>query len=148
MADRPVPPIRSFRDALGFALELADRHPRAAAAALLEPGGRAVELAVAPSPDASIEPVVAWAAGSGGWDGRPRSVLVVSIRAFDPDVVREADLRRYRRIGWSLARAGRPLADWIETDGDLVRSYAYLTHPAEAWAGDPPAHRADDVGDG
>lgn len=138
--------VETFRDALGLALELADRYSLVDAAALLDPAGRTIEMAVASGLEGagSIEPVVAWAAGAGGWSGPPQGVLIVSVRALDPDIVSEADLRRYRHAGWSLAGAGRRLLDWIETDGDLVRSYASLTCPAEAWADDPTDHRAID----
>ena len=76
----------------------------------------------------------------------PRSTLVVSVRPYEPDLARERDLHLYRRARWSLGRAGCDLVDWIETDGDLFRSYAYLTCPARAWAGDPPVHRLNDGG--
>ncbi len=145
-------PIRSFRDAIGAALELADDHPMAGAAVLLGSGGERIDAAVARGLDASIEAVVAWAAAVDGWarsgptDRRPLGVLLISIRSFDPDVVREADLRRYRQCGWTLARAGHRLLDWIETDGDVVRSYAHLTSPDRAWPNDPPDHRTGDRG--
>ncbi len=146
MADPPVSPVRSFRDAVGFALELADRYAFVAAAALLDADGVPVDVAVVEGLGSPIEPVVAWAAGADGWRSAPRRTLLISIRPFDPGVVAEDDLRRYRQARWSLGRAGCHLIDWIETDGDLVRSYAYLTCPAEAWAGDPPDHRLVDGG--
>lgn len=143
-------PIRSFRDAIGAALELADDHPLASVAVLLEPDGERVDVAIARGLDASIEAVVAWAAAVDGWAGsgrlarRPLGVLLISIRSFDPDVIREADLRRFRQAGWTMARAGHRLVDWIETDGDLVRSYAHVTSPDRAWPDDPPEHRRGD----
>jgi len=147
--DAPVQPINSFRDAVGFAMELADRHAFVAAAALLGPDGRPVDVvtlstAAVGGVDPEIEPVVAWAAGVDGWMGQPCRTLLVSVRPFDPEVVREADLRRYRQARWALGRSGCDLVDWIETDGDLFRSYAYLTCPAEAWSDDPPNHRLAD----
>lgn len=146
MDDPPIPALRSFRDAIGFALELADRYAFVAAAVLLGPNGQPIDLAVAEGLGSSIEPVVAWAAGIDGWGAVPRRSLLISVRPFDPEVIREADLRRYRQARWSLAGAGCHLVDWIETDGDLVRSYAYVTCPAEAWAADPPDHRLIDGG--
>ena len=71
-------------------------------------------------------------------------LLAEKALAYEPDLVRERDLHLYRRARWSLGRAGCDLVDWIETDGDLFRSYAYLTCPAAAWAGDPPANRLSD----
>lgn len=141
-----TPAIASFRDALGVAMELADRHAFVNAALLLGPDGRPVDLAVVEGLGGSIEPVVAWATGARRWITTPRAVLLVSVRPVDPDVVCEADIRRYRHADWSLTLAGCRLVDWIETDGDLFRSYAHLIHPARAWAGDPPSDRLADGG--
>jgi hypothetical protein len=146
VVDPSIPPITSFRDATGFALELADRYAFVSAAVLLGPGGTPIDIATAEGIDAGIEPVVAWAAGIDGWRPPPLVALVISVRSVDPDVVREADIRRYRQARWSRGSAGCHLVDWIETDGDLVRSYAYLTCPAEAWSADPPGHRMIDGG--
>jgi antitoxin (DNA-binding transcriptional repressor) of toxin-antitoxin stability system len=55
--------------------------------------------------------------------------------------IRPVDLIRFERWGQRLARAGAPLIDWIETDGDDVRSYAYITDPATAWLDDPDRER-------
>ncbi len=150
--DAPIQPIESFRDAVGFAMELADRHAFVAAIALLGPDGRPIDVVtvntatVGPfgAAGAEIEPVVAWAAGLDGWRCQPCRALLVSVRAFDPEIVREQDLHHYRQARWSLARSWCDLIDWIETDGDLFRSYAYLTCPAEAWTNDPPGHRLSD----
>jgi len=130
-------------------MELADRHAFVAAIALLGPDGRPIDVvtlntAIVDGVAAEIEPVVAWAAGLDGWRCRPCRTLLVSVRPFDPEIVREVDLRHYRHARWALAQAGCDLIDWVETDGDLFRSYAYLTCPAEAWTNDPPSHRLSD----
>lgn len=77
--------------------------------------------------------------------GPVRSVVLVTVRPYEADVVRERDLELYRAAKWSLAAAGVHLTDWIETDGDLFRSYAYLTCPADAWTDDPPSQRWQDA---
>jgi len=147
MARQPRPtPITTFRDALGLAMSLADEYAFANAAVLLAGDGRPIDVAVDEGIGATIEPVVAWACGARCWARRPHSALVLSIRPHEAEVVRERDLWRYRQAGWSLGRAGFDLLDWIETDGDLFRSFAYLTCPARAWAGDPPVDRIDDSG--
>ncbi len=139
-----VPAIACYRDAVGFALELADHHAFVSAIALLDATGRTIDLAVAEGLGTTIDPVVAWATGRTGWAGSPTAALAVSVQPFAPEIIREVDLRRYRRANWSLAGAGCRLIDWIETDGDLVRSYAYLTCQATAWPDDPPHHRRAD----
>lgn len=138
-------PIRSFRDALGAALGLAADRDRAMAAVILDRAGRAVaETVVTDAETSSIEAILAWAVDRGGWRRPDRSVLVVSVRPVDPARIHEVDLGRFRLARWTLARAGLGLLDWIETDGDLARSYAHLAAPAEAWPDDPPDHRAQD----
>lgn len=138
------PTITCYRDAVGLALELADRHAFASAIALLDANGRRIDLAVARGLGPSLEPVVAWARGRAGWSGSPTGALAVSVQPLAPGVIREVDLHRFRQANWSLAAAGCRLVDWIETDGDVVRSYAYLTCPAAAWPDDPPHHRRAD----
>jgi hypothetical protein len=143
------PSIVSFRDALGFAMELSAHHQAVHAAVLLGRAGRPVDVAVTVPTESSersqsIEPVVSWASQRLPWPFSPHRVLVVSVGHLVPDLVRESDIERYRRATWTLAEAGCSLLDWIETDGDLFRSYAYLTCPATAWPKDDPAHRRSD----
>ncbi len=182
-------PIVTFRDALGFAMELADEYAFVSAAALLDRTGALLDLAIVEGIGQSIDPVVDWAIGidpatgrqqpdrsmgpapprpgnhgratgrapdgalgriahqpigAGAWSGWPVAVILVSVRPYDVGVIREDDLVRYRRARWAISGAGAHLSDWIETDGDLFRSYAYLTCPAEAWPHDPPTERRSD----
>ena len=141
--------VPTFRDALGLAMQLADEYAFVNAAALVGGDAQVLDLAVAEGIGRSVGPLVDWLVASPAWPSpalraRATGVLLVTVRPFEAEVVREADLRCYRRCRWSLAMAGNPLLDWIETDGDLVRSYAYTTCPAEAWPGDPPAQRPCD----
>ncbi len=137
-------PIATFRDALGFAMEFGTIHRWASAALVLDRNKRPSDIVVADGDAGALEAVISWASALTPGPGRPWLVLAVSARPMRPEVVAEADLRRYRQARWTLGLAGRDLIDWIETDGDLVRSYAYLTCPATAWAGDPPHHRLSD----
>ncbi|MEM9653082.1 MAG: hypothetical protein AAGA65_13360 [Actinomycetota bacterium] len=73
-----------------------------------------------------------------------RGVVLFTVGPVEPDLIREADLRLFRQAGWILGVAGADLLDWIETDGDVVRSYASVTCPALAWADDPPDQRMED----
>lgn len=140
------PPIVTFRDALGFAMELTSSHVEVHAALLLTRDGQPIDLGLVEGPCGTIETVTDWAVGLRSWARSPRRLLLASVRPFDSDVVREHDLRLFRRASWSLAAAGADLLDWIETDGDLFRSYAYLTCPAHAWPTDPIEHRLVDGG--
>lgn len=151
MSSIPIPPsIVTFRDAVGLAMQLADEFAFVNAAALLDSGGTVLDLAIAEGIGRTIDPVVRWAAATvpapqtAGTDHGCRVVLV-SVQPYDVDLIRESDLRLYRRAGWSMAAVGHRLVDWIETDGEDFRSYAYVTCPATAWGEDPPGHRNQDA---
>ncbi len=141
--------ILTFRDALGMAMELAYEYAFVNAEAILDQHHRLHDLIVAEGIGRTIEPVVGWltdAVGLRFTDQRLGSVgvVLVTVRPFDVDVVREQDLFQYRRAGWAIAQRGAHLIDWLETDGDCCRSYAYVTCPARAWESDPPGHRLSD----
>ncbi len=136
--------VASFRDALGLAMEMADEYAFVNAGVLLDASGAVTEIVLAEGIGRTIEPVTGWLIeAADSWPDSAR-VLLVSVRPFEMDVVREQDLRRYRTAGWAIAGAGGHLIDWIETDGDLFRSYAYVTCPAVAWHGDRPEDRLSD----
>jgi hypothetical protein len=147
IAPQPVS-ITSFGDALGLAMALADEYAFANAAALIDDDGGLVDLAIAEGIGTTIEPLIQWiitrSAGDAG-EARdsaalgPVAVVMLSVRPYEVDLVREEDLRLYRLATWSAAAAGLHLLDWIETDGDLFRSYANVTCPAKAWDQDPPS---------
>lgn len=144
--------VNTFRDALGVAMALADDYAFANAAVLIEPDGQVHDIGVVDGVGTTIDEVIGWichaleraAAAPVHGPGPVAGVLVISVRPFEADIVREADLFRFRAASWSVARAGASLLDWIETDGDLFRSYAYTTCPAAAWPHDPPLDRKQD----
>lgn len=152
--------VATFRDAVGLAMAIADEYAFANVAALISggqqhgspPPGTVLDSIVAEGIGGTIQPLVAWAAAASqrqpahgrsrpGEPTPPIDVLLLSIRPYEVDIVRERDLRLFRQARWATAAAGLNLVDWIETDGDLFRSYAYVTCPAEAWADDPPTER-------
>lgn len=141
--------VLTFRDALGLAMELADEYAFVNAAALIGRNGQLEDLIIAEGIGRTIEPVVGWLATTAerrlpSWRCGTTDVVLITVRPFDVEVIREDDLWAYRRAGWAIAAAGANLIDWIETDGDLFRSYAYVTCPERAWSGDPPADRLSD----
>jgi hypothetical protein len=122
-------------------MEFADDYAFVNAGAVLDETGNVVDIVMAEGIGQSIEPVARWLVdGHRCWPQAP-TVLLVSVRPFEVDVVREQDLLRYRHAGWAIAAAGGQLIDWIETDGDLFRSYAYVTCPGDAWPNDGPDQR-------
>lgn len=146
--------IATFRDALGLAMGLADDYAFVNAAILLDRRRLVRGVTMAEGIGQSIAPLVArirarhGAHRFGGAAGAvtPDSVtaaVFISVRPFEVDIVRESDLERFRRARWAMVDVGVDLIDWIETDGDLFRSYAYVTCPGRAWPDDPPEERID-----
>lgn len=155
----PPTAVRSFRDALGIAMGLADDYAFVNAAVLLDEQHITVDVLLTEGIGRSIGPLVGLACGAverlpNGKASAPgrrsvtkpelstvSSVLLLTVRPFEVDIIRESDLELYRRACWTMSAAGACLADWIETDGDLFRSYAYVTCPGLAWPDDPPEER-------
>ena len=142
--------IVTFRDAVGLAMVVADEYAFANVAAVLDEQGDLVEFAVTEGIGQTIEPIVAWAvaaparAPTAEASGSGSGVLLLSVRPYEVDIVHQQDLRLFRTARWALACAGLHLVDWIETDGDMFRSYAYVTCPSDAWVDDPLAERLSD----
>ncbi len=147
--------LRGFRDGLGLAMQLADDYAFIGAGVLLDGAGNIVDLVTSEGIGRPVGPLVGRICTvldrpkappdqpfDSGQVATP-AVVLLSVRPFDADVIREADLALYRRARWAIGVAGAELLDWIETDGDLFRSYAYVTCPALAWPDDPPGERLD-----
>lgn len=139
-------PILTFRDALGLAMSLADDHAFVHAAVCLDPHHAIIGMPQSEGLGRSPGPLIAAVCDQS--PGSVAAVVLATVRPFEPDVVREADLQLFRRSRWALAEVGIDLLDWIETDGDLFRSYAYVTCPALAWPDDPPDQRLEELSNG
>ena len=160
MSDQTFPePICCFRDALGLAMQLHHQvhedafwtdsspepaspdpqhlpsRPTAVAVAFLSTSGECLDLGVFRK--TSVASAGHWAIGiCGGFEGRTSAiskVLLTSLRPQLTQTIHESDLELFRSIRWQMSTVGAELVDWIETDGDHVRSFAYLTCPITAW---------------
>lgn len=141
----PVPDsIRSFRDALGLALELGDEFAFAHAALVLSADRRCVDFEVFTSIVDNLSKVLSWL--SDRFERRTDSslVLLISIRSVDGWSIYEHDLSDFRFARATISGFGGHLLDWIETDGELVRSYAYVVNPNTAWSVEAGAEGAVD----
>lgn len=141
----PVPDsIRSFRDALGLALELSDEFAFAHAAVVLSPNRRCVAFKVFTAIVDNLSEVLSWLTHRFDGPLAPSVVLLISIRSVDGWSIYERDLSDFRFARATIAGYGGSLLDWIETDGELVRSYAYLVNPNTAWSVEAGAEGALD----
>ena len=144
-----------FRDALGLAMQLADEYAFISAGVMLDGTGHVIDVVSTQGIGRPVGPLVGRVCtalggpkqppdvGAGQRPGATTAVVLLTVRPFDADVIREADLNLFRQARWAIEVAGVELLDWIETDGDLFRSYAYVTCPALAWPDDPPGERLD-----
>lgn len=144
----PLPhSIHSFRDALGLALELSDEFAFAHAALVLTPDRRCVDFEVFTAIGDNLSEVLSWLSGRVERYVDSALVLLISIRSVDGCSIYEQDLSNFRLARTTISGYGGSLLDWIETDGELVRSYAYLVNPNTAWSMGAGAEGAlDDLG--
>ena len=141
----PVPDlIRSFRDALGLALELSDEFAFAHAALVLSPDRRCVDFEVFTSIVENLSEILGWLSCRFESHADSAFVLLISIRSVDGWSIYERDLSDFRFARATISGFGGHLVDWIETDGELVRSYAYLVNPNTAWSVEAAAEGAFD----
>jgi hypothetical protein len=166
--------VRTFGDAVGVALALADEYAYVHAGLVLDPCGRVAAMRLTklgphasapPWADASISTVLegndtlAWPSAAATRPGFDRvmwwflrqphrwpgphsaAALVLSVRAAPLEPVSHVERQRHERLSGVARLAGYRLLDWIETDGDCVRSHAYLTDPETAWPADTDCDR-------
>lgn len=144
----PLPhSIRSFRDALGLALELSDEFAFAHAVLVLSPDRQCVDFEIFTAVGDNLSEVLSWLSSRLERGLDTALVLLISIRSVDGWSIYEQDLDDFRFVRATIAGYGALLLDWIETDGELVRSYAYLVNPNTAWSLAAGAEGAlDDLG--
>lgn len=141
----PVPEsICSFRDALGLALELSDEFAFAHAVVVLSPDRRCVDFRVFTAIVDNVSEVLGWVSYRLERRTTPALVMLISVRSVDGWSIYERDLSNFRLARKKISDLGATLIDWIETDGELVRSYAYIVNPNTAWSIEAGAEGAVD----
>ncbi len=141
----PVPEsICSFRDALGLALELSDEFAFAHTAVILSSDRRCIDFRVFTAVVDNLSDVLEWLATRPQDSADSPLVLLISVRSVDRSIY-EHDLSTFRLARTRVSALGAMLLDWIETDGELVRSYAHLVNPSTAWSIEAEAEGALDT---
>ena len=132
--------ISSFREAAGLCLLMDETRPDHAIAVFLDRSN-------------AVQAVISSKSGSEALFGRlcrhhrartTGKLLVLSHKSVELSPVSLTDLYSYELLRWVGEQIGRAVIDWVETDGDEIRSFAYRTHPLTAWANDPTSHRRAD----
>lgn len=128
-----TPVITHFAEAVHTAVGLQDLYGEFAAAALLDDDGTILEMRPFSGDDTCVVCAVEWAVNvADDWQCAERVVLLSS--ASGPlRECREDDVRLYQRLHDALDVHGIELVDWIQTDGDDIRSLTYTCDLAPTW---------------
>ena len=141
MASTPLPnSVSSFRQAIGLALLLGESQTDSSIAICLSKAF-AVQT-VRSTTGATIELVAQLISERPAKAGD--HLLVLTHSPIPLGGVSDSDLFTYSLLRHTGELVGRRLLDWVATDGDDIRSFAYLTHPVSAWRGDPALSRRAD----
>lgn len=120
--DKPLR-ISGFGDAAATAFGIRGRFRRAHGYALLGDGGNVLNMMVCTKRKESIDWAVRWAEGMAMvTPGVTHAVLFSVIRNGVADELRESDIELLRVARERLAAVGVLLIDWLQCDGEYVRS--------------------------
>ena len=128
--------IRGFVDAVAEAMAIQQRFTRGHAAAVLDDAGTLLDLTVFTARDHSMHDALDWASCMVLDDDRATRLVLLSAVTTTVRHPCEADLSVLRRARTLFGDRGVTVVDWIQTDGEDIRSLAF-TLGVDAW--DPPA---------
>jgi hypothetical protein len=128
--------IRGFADAIAEALAIQQRFRRGHAVAVLDHTGTLLDLTVFTARDHSMHDALDWAGCMVLNDERATRLVLLSAVATSVRQPCEADFDVLRRARARFGEHGVTVVDWIQTDGEDIRSLAF-TMGIDAW--DPAA---------
>lgn len=125
--------IPDFTAAVHTAITLHDLYGRYATVAVLDPEGRILDMTPFAGDDACVLCATEWAACRCGSDERADHAVVLSGSGGSVLELREDDVRLFHFIRDELASCELEVLDWIQTDGQQVRSLAFSCDVVPAW---------------
>lgn len=144
----PIPSaVTSFRDALGIALELSEEFAYTQAVVVIDDAGRCIDFNLFGRIGQGLMTMLSWISSRSSAYPPGSGVVLISVRSVDGPIIWEQDIADYRFARQALQRVGVSVVDWIETDGELVRSYAYIVNPNTSWSIDAASEGAADCSD-
>jgi hypothetical protein len=128
--------INHFADAACAAVGLQELYGRFAAAVLLGDDGEIVDMRPFAGERACVACAIEWAVN---FVDHPRAHRIVLLSSDSSSVrhAKEDDIRLYRELCDELDLNGFELVDWIQTDGDLLRSLTFTCDLAPNWDDEP-----------
>lgn len=124
--------IRGFVDAVAEALAIQHRFRRGHAAAILDDAGVLLDLTVFTARDHTIHDALDWATCMVRSEGRAARLVLLSAVTTGVRRPGEDDLGVLRRARVAFRERGVAVIDWIQTDGEDIRSLAF-TLGIDAW---------------
>jgi len=124
--------IRGFVDAVAEAMAIQQRFRRGHAAAVLDDAGTLLDLTVFTARDHSMHDALDWASCMVLNDDRATRLVLLSAVTTTVRQPCEADLDALRRARTLFGDRGVTVVDWIQTDGEDIRSLAF-TLGIDAW---------------
>ena len=124
--------IRGFVDAIAEAMAIQQRFRRGHAAAILDDAAALLDLTVFTARDHSIHDALDWASCIALGDHRATRMVLLSAVTTGVRQACEADLDVLRRARARFGERGVTVVDWIQTDGEDIRSLAF-TLGFDAW---------------
>jgi len=125
--------ITSFTDAIATAFGVRRRFNHAHTVALLDSYGQVLDLTVFSLPTSSVDTALGWAGCFAANDGSVRRMVLLSAVAdsvaHEP---REDDVAVLRQARIRFAELGVLVVDWLQCDGNVVRSID-LASDGEGW---------------
>jgi hypothetical protein len=125
--------IDTFTTAVGAAFGLRDRFTHGHGAAVLDGRGRVLDLTVFAADHHSVDTALGWADCAVRNDARARRIVIISaVTDSVAGELRGADLDALRRARQTFASLGVAVVDWLQCDGENVRSLD-LASGGEGW---------------
>ena len=125
--------LTSFTDAIAVAFGVRRRFTHAHTAALVDAFGQVVDLTVFSHAGSSVDTALDWAACFASSDGTVRrAVLLSAVRDGVAHEPQQVDLDVLRRARARFNELGVLVVDWLQCDGNVVRSID-LASDGEGW---------------
>jgi hypothetical protein len=129
--------MTDFASAVHTALALHDLYGRYAAVALLDQTGEIIDMTPFSGDAACVLCALEWAAGVDELKvGADRAVVLSGTTEMVLDL-REDDIRLFQLMRDELGRCDVEVVDWIQTDGDQIRSLTFSCDVEPAWDDEP-----------
>jgi hypothetical protein len=131
MGDQPLV-IKGFADAVGAAMGIQDRFGHGHGAAMLDDDGVVLDLTLFTADEHTVDTALGWAYCFVLNHPHARRLVLLSAVRDSVRTPNEDDLAVLRRARAEFAHCGVEIVDWIQSDGDDIRSIAFTTD-RHAW---------------